>query len=153
MFERHVVSYSISTSNHNDFQRSSTRKSVVSYSISTSNHNLVVSISSNTLVVSYSISTSNHNFGWSIKTACWLYLIPFLHQTTTLTRNGIAQMVLYLIPFLHQTTTFLFRITRYTCCILFHFYIKPQLAMIDFFSFTVVSYSISTSNHNKSVAR
>ena len=33
-------------------------------------------------------------------------------------------------------------------CILFHFYIKPQLLAAYLIAFSVVSYSISTSNHN-----
>ena len=35
--------------------------------------------------------------------------------------------VLYLIPFLHQTTTMALHFPLVNCCILFHFYIKPQL--------------------------
>ena len=103
---KQVVSYSISTSNHNSFPLTSFVVSVVSYSISTSNHNsrvvdalpqVVVSYSistsnHNTLlpqpirryVVSYSISTSNHNRQLSDFYSAQLYLIPFLHQTTTL---------------------------------------------------------------------
>ena len=77
-------------------------------------------------VVSYSISTSNHNiFGMNVADGT-LYLIPFLHQTTTKCDGKL----------------------RILCCILFHFYIKPQhLASMDVFQ-VVVSYSISTSNHN-----
>ena len=78
--------------------------------------------------------------------------------------------MLYLIPFLHQTTTMVFNIRSSAGCILFHFYIKPQLAIRAFqpwfgcilFHFyikpqlrrntrkywLVVSYSISSSNHN-----
>ena len=36
-------------------------------------------------------------------------------------------------------------------CILFHFYIKPQPIFADVNETTVVSYSISTSNHNSLV--
>ena len=56
---------------------------VVSYSISTSNHNCFSIFMDLSRVVSYSISTSNHNHascGWATRR---LYLIPFLHQTTT----------------------------------------------------------------------
>ena len=56
-------------------------------------------------VVSYSISTSNHNFEFANTTAKLLYLIPFLHQTTTLLMIVKSPKELYLIPFLHQTTT------------------------------------------------
>ena len=78
-----VVSYSISTSNHNIFSSPSTPKNVVSYSISTSNHNFALGGSSISYVVSYSISTSNHNIAHYLLRIIELYLIPFLHQTTT----------------------------------------------------------------------
>ena len=122
-------------------------------------------------VVSYWISTSNHNFGlfWSIKSL--LYLIEFLHQTTTHQPREQARPLLYLIEFLHQTTTCLCRILRCKRCILLNFYIKPQPAnpfrsqiegciLLNFYikpqqrKYTdvfciVVSYWISTSNHNR----
>ena len=59
-----------------------------------------------TYVVSYSISTSNHNNSLPFKSNRVLYLIPFLHQTTTGVGGVAGAVVLYLIPFLHQTTTF-----------------------------------------------
>ena len=124
----YVVSYSISTSNHNRGQPRHKPRAVVSYSISTSNHNGKVLQIRTPVVVSYSISTSNHNMSTPTlfihslylipflhqtttlsiysKKHAWLYLIPFLHQTTTYGRNLISENELYLIPFLHQTTTF-----------------------------------------------
>ena len=81
------------------------------------------------IVVSYSISTSNHN--------------PCLFHC------GVE--LLYLIPFLHQTTTPPLSLTEYKCCILFHFYIKPQQTCRHICCMCVVSYSISTSNHNITV--
>ena len=144
--------------------------SVVSYSISTSNHNRDEGDFESSFVVSYSISTSNHNYVASLSCMPELYLIPFLHQTTTQEHREINVMVLYLIPFLHQTTTnvsfipwlarlylipFLHQTTTATlssvaffCCILFHFYIKPQQHVALDVEHLVVSYSISTSNHN-----
>ena len=77
-----------------------------------------------------------------------LYLIPFLHQTTTEDMENWAKAMLYLIPFLHQTTTIDDVSAKTICCILFHFYIKPQLCPLLRSSSPVVSYSISTSNHN-----
>ena len=82
------------------------------------------------LVVSYSISTSNHNRWCFLCYGYGLYLIPFLHQTTTRFRYYGRNKELYLIPFLHQTTTFWHFLTRSNRCILFHFYIKPQLCVI-----------------------
>ena len=77
-----------------------------------------------------------------------LYLIPFLHQTTTLIQTRKFQPWLYLIPFLHQTTTSCAIGFCFHCCILFHFYIKPQRRHEATQYVPVVSYSISTSNHN-----
>ena len=79
-----VVSYSISTSNHNNSTALTVGGHVVSYSISTSNHNRELKQFSDLKVVSYSISTSNHNMVTFIVWVLVLYLIPFLHQTTTM---------------------------------------------------------------------
>ena len=56
-----VVTYSISTSNHNSFFVNTKLNSVVTYSISTSNHNYFTLPDAIRGVVTYSISTSNHN--------------------------------------------------------------------------------------------
>ncbi len=187
-----VVSYSISTSNHNFAMCKHHKHGVVSYSISTSNHNCTRLSSLPPVVVSYSISTSNHNSNEIHITVKMLYLIPFLHQTTTSSRmkaRGICcilfhfyikpqQMWLtsmsslscilfhfYIKPqlphFAHngKRSCILFHFyikPQLTCgcaflvtgCILFHFYIKPQLARLGIEQGSVVSYSISTSNHN-----
>ena len=99
---------------------------VVSYWISTSNHNQRVCHKSLRIVVSYWISTSNHNFDPSILWSLSLYLIEFLHQTTTM---NVLLIIVY-------------------SCILLNFYIKPQLTLTCDMSVMVVSYWISTSNHN-----
>ena len=126
LFTEPVVSYSISTSNHNPLPWPILAIAVVSYSISTSNHNRRGYLQRHFRVVSYSISTSNHNTFIVVLTWLTLYLIPFLHQTTTMI-----------------TCSF-----DVTCCILFHFYIKPQPSRQMPHQSPVVSYSISTSNHN-----
>ena len=56
-----------------------------------------------------------------------LYLIVFLHQTTTYSNKLLQPGVLYLIVFLHQTTTYSPRGKTLVGCILSFFYIKPQL--------------------------
>ena len=56
-----------------------------------------------------------------------LYLIEFLHQTTTAACDPVGQQLLYLIEFLHQTTTSAFAGSVDHGCILLNFYIKPQL--------------------------
>ena len=78
------------------------------------------------VVVYYSISTSNHN---------------------SLDHN-VKFTALYIILFLHQTTTSIPIIINSLSCILFYFYIKPQLFNKRGELVTVVYYSISTSNHN-----
>ncbi len=99
---------------------------VVSYSISTSNHNTYDDVCEALKVVSYSISTSNHNILVRNRFIYRLYLIPFLHQTTTIISFFRCELSLYLIPFLHQTTTGDSVTLVSSRCILFHFYIKPQ---------------------------
>ena len=56
--------------------------------------------------------------------------------------------LLYLILFLHQTTTPQRLSLLIISCILFCFYIKPQLTEAKYYDKTVVSYFVSTSNHN-----
>ena len=77
---------------------------VVPYSISTSNHNAVQILCKCVWVVPYSISTSNHNLFLIISCAILLFLIRFLHQTTTDSQC----------------------IKGERSCSLFDFYIKPQ---------------------------
>ena len=62
----------------------------------------------------------------------WLYLIEFLHQTTTTRMHIVGWIRLYLIEFLHQTTTFANAADDLYSCILLNFYIKPQRKS-DFF--------------------
>ena len=80
-----------------------------------------------------------------------LYLIEFLHQTTTPRQPKACRLMLYLIEFLHQTTTCPSQSLCLWCCILLNFYIKPQLSASRNCVSTVVSYWISTSNHNPSL--
>ena len=55
-----------------------------------------------------------------------LYLIEFLHQTTTYQGADYFNPMLYLIEFLHQTTTRARSLLNRVRCILLNFYIKPQ---------------------------
>ena len=56
-----------------------------------------------------------------------LYILSFLHQTTTIHTVGSIYTVLYILSFLHQTTTPKLRRRLPTRCISYLFYIKPQL--------------------------
>ena len=80
-----------------------------------------------------------------------LYLIFFLHQTTTPLHRNQKSNRLYLIFFLHQTTTHTFSFLDVPNCILSSFYIKPQLDATHAISLTIVSYLLSTSNHNSAM--
>ena len=81
-----------------------------------------------------------------------LYLIEILHQTTTCGKCEECLRRLYLIEILHQTTTFSTCSFSTCCCILSKFYIKPQQQRSLGFSYVVVSYRNSTSNHNNTFA-
>ena len=101
----HVVSYLFSTSNHNIKPLLHRGLWVVSYLFSTSNHNNLGGAYLGDAVVSYLFSTSNHNKQLVDVLVLVLYLICFLHQTTTFDDAVLLGSVLYLICFLHQTTT------------------------------------------------
>ena len=128
--------------------RGSSIRIVVSHSNSTSNHNIWAVRETMCLVVSHSNSTSNHNGHANEYIFAVLFLIPILHQTTTMLHSWLEELQLFLIPILHQTTTqsslyvrhamlFLIPILHQTTtvpnqfpclqgCFSFQFYIKPQ---------------------------
>ena len=121
-----VVSYSISTSNHNYWRTLAFSVYVVSYSISTSNHNAEASHALIVAVVSYSISTSNHNVLPLLKVLSVLYLIRFLHQTTTLQSIDRRSTSCILFDFYIKPQLLFVKLEELLSCILFDFYIKPQ---------------------------
>ena len=55
-----------------------------------------------------------------------LYIVLFLHQTTTNLDWRISWCLLYIVLFLHQTTTYTFIDTQHFSCISYYSYIKPQ---------------------------
>ena len=65
-----------------------------------------VDISFGAGVVVYPIfSTSNHNQNSASILLISLYILSFLHQTTTVGLRNVIQFPLYILSFLHQTTT------------------------------------------------
>ena len=104
------------------------------------------------LVVTYSISTSNHNMKNLRNIIQRLWLILFLHQTTTRILVGMplfsCDLFYFYIKPQHSGNPCLTRMG----CDLFYFYIKPQLWRVPFEQCLVVTYSISTSNHNSILA-
>ena len=99
-----------------------------------------------------------------------LYIVLFLHQTTTINGDGGKLVPLYIVLFLHQTTTKKRSCIFRSCCISYYSYIKPQLlgcknyrvsCCISYYSYIkpqpaggaigslfVVYRTIPTSNHN-----
>ena len=59
-----------------------------------------------------------------------LYIVRFLHQTTTFSARAGFARTLYIVRFLHQTTTGLEHSSLIFCCISSVSYIKPQLPSI-----------------------
>ena len=121
------------------------------------------------------IPTSNHNHPVNIIDMYMLYILWFLHQTTTFlsTQQGGMNVVYPLIPtsnhnpgwccycrytlyilwFLHQTTTVPCQIQPPVGCISFDSYIKPQLVAAIGCRLEVVYPLIPTSNHNTFLCR
>ena len=172
-FNALVVSYLVSTSNHNECWLWMETNLVVSYLVSTSNHNAPNAHPQAAEVVSYLVSTSNHNQSVAVPLAVGLFLISYLHQTTTIlvlyrivdklflisylhqtTTQGCgagAVCTLFLISYLHQTTTYWLLMFHHRGCFLSRIYIKPQRACSKHTSACVVSYLVSTSNHNRTL--
>ena len=82
--------------------------------------------SPNFRVVYRTIPTSNHNGGAYSDVNNKLYIVLFLHQTTTLCIRYISRHELYIVLFLHQTTTHGKIAHSDAGCISYYSYIKPQ---------------------------
>ena len=121
-----VVSYGVPTSNHNGTYRNSWTHEVVSYGVPTSNHNALRAYLHSVAVVSYGVPTSNHNA----------------------ILGSLVTLLLFLMVFLHQTTTFDADMSSQLGCFLWCSYIKPQQSSSLVVRSLVVSYGVPTSNHN-----
>ena len=99
---------------------------VVYRTIPTSNHNFRLMGIRDDVVVYRTIPTSNHNRTLSAPVFPELYIVLFLHQTTTIQTMNLIK---------HS-------------CISYYSYIKPQRAMVFCQILNVVYRTIPTSNHN-----
>ena len=143
-----VVYRTIPTSNHNCRLKRYTEGSVVYRTIPTSNHNSMEMSPLRLLVVYRTIPTSNPNLtSWGEWTST-LYIVLFLHQTTTVAITAWFEGWLYIVLFLHQTTTVKLSASLTASCISYYSYIKPQLPLPLTELFVVVYRTIPTSNHN-----
>ena len=82
-------------------------------------------------VVYHLVPTSNHNLSSALSDALSLFIILFLHQTTTMKTSFDLSPRLFIILFLHQTTTLAHRTWRPHRCLSSCSYIKPQLCLVQ----------------------
>ena len=102
---REVVYRPFPTSNHNATQRHAQDRAVVYRPFPTSNHNDLYYQDVLNQVVYRPFPTSNHNPDREVMSTEKLYIVRFLHQTTTTFRMEPHKTLLYIVRFLHQTTT------------------------------------------------
>ena len=128
----------------------SLREYVVYRTIPTSNHNLwrFLAFSSALYIVLFLHQTTTDRIRKFIQRT--LYIVLFLHQTTTDFPVSDGKCKLYIVLFLHQTTTNGYGYLFKWCCISYYSYIKPQLPDALCFLESVVYRTIPTSNHNLS---
>ena len=126
VWQRNVVYHLVPTSNHNKSTASPQQAHVVYHLVPTSNHNVLTSnnLSFVLFIILFLHQTTTVRISFKEKTA--LFIILFLHQTTTLFQLCARVRVLFIILFLHQTTTFLMSQTKSHCCLSSCSYIKPQ---------------------------
>ena len=132
-------------------QRNSKRNlkaQVVYHLVPTSNHNCFYFSVFPCFVVYHLVPTSNHNTQTCNTAAFSLFIILFLHQTTTHKRATLLRFQLFIILFLHQTTTSFFIIKPLLSCLSSCSYIKPQLCIVGRYCPIVVYHLVPTSNHN-----
>ena len=101
-------------------------KKVVYRTIPTSNHNTSsMNIENNLLYIVLFLHQTTTAAGDG-DYGSQLYIVLFLHQTTTNLDWRISWCLLYIVLFLHQTTTYTFIDTQHFSCISYYSYIKPQ---------------------------
>ena len=78
-------------------------------------------------VVYRTIPTSNHNIQSGCSPRCRLYIVLFLHQTTTLFQRGLGRLrCISYYSYIKPQRIFRSYTVRF-CCISYYSYIKPQL--------------------------
>ena len=147
-----VVYRTIPTSNHNPVKEKHNYKYVVYRTIPTSNHNPLSFVVTMIFVVYRTIPTSNHNNkGVVLGIVCVVYrTIPTSNHNKIKCFDIIS--LLYIVLFLHQTTTSTSTTTHTSSCISYYSYIKPQPKRLSYARLFVVYRTIPTSNHNSSTA-
>ena len=101
-----VVYRPFPTSNHNATRKAVQRCYVVYRPFPTSNHNRIFIIFSLDRLYIVRFLHQTTTYGWTFFLCRKLYIVRFLHQTTTASSNSLQSSMLYIVRFLHQTTTF-----------------------------------------------
>ena len=121
-----VVYHPFPTSNHNNIVYIYRCKSVVYHPFPTSNHNSSMSPLHTIRVVYHPFPTSNHNSANITNNFNWLYIILFLHQTTTYPRwCPSSASCISSFSYIKPQPCPAVRFGRF-CCISSFSYIKPQ---------------------------
>ena len=121
----------------------------MSYLLSSSNHNYKPREMQTELLCLIFFHHQTTTFKYFISLSPKLCLIFFHHQTTTRYCCFKKDYLLCLIFFHHQTTTMYNPIITITNCVLSSFIIKPQHPTTKNLTYYIVSYLLSSSNHNR----
>ena len=105
-------------------------RSVVYRSFPTSNHNSATSFNTDAALYIVRFLHQTTTSYCTLPTDFLLYIVRFLHQTTTVITSNPNLELLYIVRFLHQTTTIVIYLLFNECCISFVSYIKPQLPTV-----------------------
>ena len=145
---RVVVYHLVPTSNHNTKHAVKRLRHVVYHLVPTSNHNVIEVLDVELVVVYHLVPTSNHNLFPSVITILQLFIILFLHQTTTVMVALMSAICClsscsYIKPQLCG-----FSSHSLCCCLSSCSYIKPQHLVKAHFGISVVYHLVPTSNHN-----
>ena len=138
----HVVYHPIPTSNHNGDSYIVYEDDVVYHPIPTSNHNSNKELLQFVCVVYHPIPTSNHN-SLAYPATGWVVVYhPIPTSNHNKVQKAVSDYMLYIILFLHQTTTSWLLVHFLLGCISSYSYIKPQprLTIVLNFSSLLVSY-------------
>ena len=146
-----VVYRPFPTSNHNWSAGLIACRYVVYRPFPTSNHNLHVVLFAGAIVVYRPFPTSNHNILASVTLALTVVYRPFPTSNHNQQRFTTRLVWLYIVRFLHQTTTALEFSPVDFGCISSVSYIKPQLNTVSFLCISVVYRPFPTSNHNSAM--
>ena len=143
-----VVYHLVPTSNHNRWRRYALLEGVVYHLVPTSNHNFREQAVGHRALFIILFLHQTTTLWVLLPPWLLLFIILFLHQTTTSRWVKKVSGLLFIILFLHQTTTLATVLLMVIGCLSSCSYIKPQLQERGGQSDSVVYHLVPTSNHN-----